>query len=333
MTLYSPRTKKIAHHIVGASLFIPRGLILPFLGWVDHQRAALNHDQLACHFCHRKIPPPRQTKHKIKAKVARLLNRIDRLLFLKNAAYIQRAFDFFMKIIPISLQKGISGLFNAPFIVLSVKRAFDFLKSNRDAIIWRGLIPFFVVAGCTAWWGLGVIPEIYIFSTVFFYWAKKMYDPISNLIIRRQDSKEWEFLKNLLIFCRRGKCTSEFYLQCKDIGNVFKRFLFELALLSSIGRLSKSIAYLFQDFFYWLGGYCVLKLVADQTPLKLHNFEKRIKKASLKNENYFYENTLWLITYNGLQSVGSDTAKEKYRNLHQNAHIYSKRDLKARIRP
>ncbi|MBS0286988.1 MAG: hypothetical protein JSR17_06815 [Proteobacteria bacterium] len=304
--------KKIARALADWLLFIPRGIVLPLLKGISDTAELLKHDQIACVYCHRQVLPPKNAKGNFSFFVLRIFNSIEHFLrehihesIVWSISLLKRGFanDKLRKMnrfLQSLLQKILPKV--APFA--------NWLSDNRNQIVWYGVLPLFLISGCAWVYGFGIIPELYIFMVASF-WGGKIINHTANMIVYKKKSAEWSFLSNI------GNVSSSAKTEAK---NLSKRLAMEVVLLHFIGKIPQFIASCFQAFFGWLLFYVLVKTATEEMPFMMSKFEQRLDKNRVANNQYRFDNFVWLVSYKLFTLTGSDSAQQNYRQLHERKH-------------
>ncbi len=324
MSILVLNSKNIADLLSQVALYIPKGLILPVVQFIDESRQLLKHHHVACAFCQRNLPPPEGAKSTITNRINDSLSAVEQL----NVHIIMWCFKFINLLIstlfPELWIKFVSSKIekSADKFSYSANALSEWLIKNRNKIVWYGLIPLVLLTAISMIWGVSLIPEIYIFFIASF-WGGKILNHLANLIVHQKNSEEWAFLKKCWEKIKNPNQEIQILTEKQAIKPLAIRIAIELTLVNIIGKFSQFISYCFQAFFSWLIFYILVKTASEQAPQMLHSLEKSMNQKNKQSYQYggiHFDNLLWLVSYQAFRSTGSEKAQASYDELHEKIH-------------
>ncbi|MBS0289401.1 MAG: hypothetical protein JSS07_05145 [Proteobacteria bacterium] len=319
MVKSSVDAKYFAQILVRGILFVPKGLLLPIVQNLDDIRELLIHDKVACAYCSKHTLLPSKYRKKFTTFTNKFFNTLTRVLY----RVILKSTYFSMYILEKLFSQSFLDKIKKILIKMEIKigdrfqKVARFLLNNRNRIVWYGLIASLLLSTCIFFWGIGIIPEIYVFI-MGSIWGGKILNSIANLIVLRQQAIEWLFLKNVFLWLL-GKKEPTFE-GIKESKVLFRKLLLDCTLISVIGRFSQFMNYCFQAFFSWLIFYVLIKITADETPGMIHKLERYMSQHPKTKGQYYFSNAVWLASYKLFQSSCSPQAKVQYDLFHSKIH-------------
>lgn len=285
--------RTVANIFIETLFYVPKGIVFPIARELDSLQETIYHPNLPCHFCSRSQSSGLDRKRYIYPRVENIFQKITNSI--------------------------LNFLCGRNSQLQEISRGSNWLQTHRDKIVWLLFIPGMLLTGSVVCWGIEILPEIYLIYSIGFYWSEKLFNPLANLIVHRQHSSQWNFLKDLWDFSHKKEVPPLFYHQCHKIFLVLKWFLVELVFMYSIGRVSKFLSYCLQDFPAWLIFYCGAKMAFERSPEKLCLFESEMK-TQLSSKRKSLSNITWLVYYHQFKVHSSNKAQLEYVTRHQKAH-------------
>jgi hypothetical protein len=168
-----------------------------------------------------------------------------------------------------------------------------------------GGVTALTIAHC---FGVGMLADIYVFLAAS-TWSGKVLNFIANLIVLRQESKEWKWLRTGL------------KKQRVPLLKQLTRFALELTLIHSLSRMSDFIIYSTTGLFTWLAIYFVYKLAANNSQPVILNLEQRMAERRRKRMPASkILNATWLASYHLYKASCSTKVLKRYHNEHAKHH-------------
>lgn len=308
--------KKISSHLAISlsemMLYFPKGLFLGSADFFDNLHSKIKCKNLACIYCDRHLQLRKKAYLKKKGNAFfNVLGKVLRCFFILALSPMH----LLMAILPNAAQKYCLNKLKA--CAIKMRQFINWAQPYRTQASYYFFLPCLLLALCAHVWGLAILPEIYIFLAAS-SWSGVILNFAANLIVRGQDSEEWQFAKNwwTVVFNPENDADKNlrWHLFQKSI-----RLAVELTLIGGLGRLAQFITYGTTAFFSWLVAYVIYKAGAEEGQHMLFGLEKKMKA---RKDASVPLNTTWLVTYHLYKGSCSTKAYENYHTWHVNKHKY-----------